>query len=53
MDVAGDPGSLDVDLTVLRPKRLCSKPKWMTSGDYVVGELDGEGEKWLRHILLI
>ena len=29
-------GESDVHLSVGRPKRACSKPKWMRTGEYVV-----------------
>ena len=28
--------SVDENLTVRRPRRVCAKPKWMSSGDYVM-----------------
>ena len=35
--VAGkDVGELGVNLSVGRPRRVCTKPKWMRTGDYVV-----------------
>ena len=37
-DAGRDSDPLDMNLDIARPKRMCSKPKWMTSGDFVVGE---------------
>ena len=35
--VAGkDVEELGVNLSVGRPRRVCTKPKWMRTGDYVV-----------------